>query len=144
MLKVTFILAVVFLAIFIGVNIYWRYLQKKRREREQSVQYEDPKYMELEKEKTELARLRGSLELEHPYNRIVLFKSKLEKAEKNGDAKTIAEMKDSIELLEAKYKADEQRLYKAYIAQLEAVSRRLAQIELEERAIKLNAKKIVR
>jgi len=141
--KITFILAVIFLGIILGVNIYWRYLRKKRKEREQSVQYENPKYLELEREKTELERLRASLDLDHPYNRILLYKSKLEKAQKAGDEVGAAQFQDNIDLIIAKYDADEKRLFKAYKAQLEAIGRRLGQIELEERAIKIKAKNII-
>ena len=143
MLKDTLYILVALFFVFVLVNAGWRYFKKKKKNAVKRVKYEDPKYLELEGEKDAIRHKRAELELEHPYQKLLSLKIKLEKARRNEDEIEIKRHEEAIECLREEYEgADEKQFRMAYHAQLAAMSKRLSQIEIEQRHIILEVGKI--
>jgi len=141
MLKIFIIIIVALFVIFMGIHFIWRYRKKKRREALKRVKYENPRYIELEEEMEKIKRKRVEMEIEHPYQKLLAYKVKRDKAKKTGDEVGFAEYDDAIELILSKHKATEGQLARAYRAQLAAMSQRLVQIDMEQRRILLAAER---
>jgi len=136
-MKYTIYIAIALFVIFVGVHFTWRYRKRKEKEKEKKTYYEDPRYIELEEEKEAIKRKRSTMEIDHPYQKYLSSKIQLEKAQRMDNKEDIEKYERVIERLLKQYEADEKLLEKAYTNQLAAMSKRLSQIEIEQRHILL-------
>ena len=144
MLKEFIYIIIGLFVVFVLVNGGWRYFRKKKKDAAKRVRYEDPKYIDLDREKDAIKRKRAELELDHPYQKLLSLRLKVKKAHDAGDEAAEVEYLEAIERIRAEYDdVSEEQLRKAYHAQLAAMSRRLSQIEIEQRHIIIEAEKLI-
>ncbi|HHS50392.1 MAG TPA: hypothetical protein ENN07_04675 [candidate division Zixibacteria bacterium] len=127
---------------FMLLRAGWQYWNKKKREGAMQIK-QAPRYIALEQEKQAIKKKRNELETEHPYRQLLLLKIRLENARRDNDYELAEKTADEIEVIIAKWGADEERLMEAYNAQIAAMSLRLDKIDFEQRAMLIEAEKVI-
>jgi len=139
MLKFTIYIAIGLFAIFAIVHFAMRYIGKKKKEAIRRLEMENDTYLSLEAEKTAIKNKREEHESGHPYQKLLALKIELDKIRKSGNETAAEGIETAITRILEEFGADNQRLAEAYHAQMDAMNRRLSEIELKQRHLRLEA-----
>lgn len=126
---------------FVLMMFLFKYLRKKRANFVREFEQRNPEYNQLQDERDRIIRERASQESEHPYQRLLSAKFKLDKAVEAGNERAVARSREIIQSILAEYDTTEEQLARAYQAQIDAMNSRLAEIELRQRQLRLLARK---
>ncbi len=118
-----------------------KYLRKRRTKAVRKFEMTDSEYLELQDEHDRIIDERASMQTDHPYQKLILAKMRKNKAAKIDDKDTQNRHEAMIQSILIQYETDEEQLAHAYQAQLDAMNRRLAEIELKQRQLRLMASK---
>ena len=139
MLKYTVYVAVGLFLLFVIVHFLMRYIGKKKKEAIRCLEMENDIYLKLEAEKTAIKNKREEHESDHPYQKFLALKMELENLKKSGNETGTQETENAIARILEEHNTDAERLAEAYQTQLNAMNRRLSEIELKQRQMRLEA-----
>ena len=126
---------------FIIVFFAAKYIRNKKLRAVRDMQRTNPEFGALEDEKRNILAERANLENDHPYQKLLNAKFRLESAKKTGDTTLEKRIEDYIESILIQYKTDCEHLEKAFHAQIEAMSNRLTEIDLKQKHMEIISRK---
>lgn len=129
--------------LFIFILFLIKYLRKKRESYVREFELRNPEYIRLQNEHDRIVSERASLESDHPYQRLLSAKYKIENAKKEGNKAIERRNREIISSILAEYETTEEQLARACQAQTDAMNARLAEIEIKQRQLRLKARKEV-
>ncbi|MGC9315593.1 MAG: hypothetical protein ACP5G4_08250, partial [bacterium] len=127
--------------LFVMMLFALKFLRKRRQKAIREFEMTNPEYLELQDEHDRIINERASMQTDHPYQKLILAKLRKKKAAENDDEIAINRNDAMIQSILVQYETDEEQLANAYQAQLDAMNRRLAEIELKQRQLRLMASK---
>jgi len=127
--------------LFVMMLFALKYMRKRRTKAVRKFEMTDSEYLELQDEHDRIIDERASMQTDHPYQKLILAKMRKNKAAQKDDQNVVQRNEAMIENILAQYETDEEQLSNAYQAQLDAMNRRLAEIELKQRQLRLMASK---
>jgi len=119
----------------------FRFLRKRRIKAVRDFEISNREYLRLQEENDRIMRERASIEIEHPYQKLIAAKLKLKRALQENNSFAEERNRTIIENILAEYETDEDKLSEAYSAQIEAMNLRLSEIELKQRQMRLHARR---
>lgn len=139
---------IIFMYIALGLGFLFtvmifalKYMRKRRTKAVRKFEMTDSEYLELQDEHDRIINERASMQTDHPYQKLILAKLRKKKAAENVDQIALNRNDAMIQSILVQYETDEEQLANAYQAQLDAMNRRLAEIELKQRQLRLMASK---
>jgi len=100
----------------------------------------NPEYSILDDERERILVERANIETEHPYQKLLALRFRLERAEADSNEDSITRLREMIESIFVEHDTDDEKLAMAYRAQIDAMNRRLNEIELKLRHMRIVAK----